>query len=200
MTVKKKRRKSKRNSSRKSRQYTSSNCPGNHGLKAFATLKNGLGCNKCDNNFIKGTVMYVCRKCNFDLCLNCYRNVKNQSKRCAVQTAYNEILKLFQEFKIHHVKEVSGTRIIRICCRSFAQLKDIPCAMKIIFPKKLVAEIGMPLKYEYKFKTMVMHLKLIDGSSKNEIYDFFTRRSCDYFLTLVNSPETQMAANSPCQM
>jgi len=110
-----------------------------------------------------------------------------QSKRSAVRIAHNELLKLFQEFNITHVNEVSGAALIRICCRTFDQLQDISSATKIILQKNLITKIGMPTKHNYKFKTLVLYLKPIDVASSIEIYNLLLQRSCDYLVTLVNS-------------
>lgn len=123
------------------------------------------------------------------------RNAK-PSKRSAVRTAYYELLKLFQQFNIPHMQEVSGIVLVRICCRTFDQLNDIASATKIIFGRDIISEIGMPLEHNYKFKTLVLYLKPIDESSSNQIYDFFTQRNCNYNVLLVNSSQSPTRKNS----
>ena len=45
-------------------------CPGDHALKSLK-IPNHCQCDKCGKNLPKGSTMYGCRICNFDLCPNC---------------------------------------------------------------------------------------------------------------------------------
>jgi hypothetical protein len=113
------------------------------------------------------------------------------SKRCAVRTAYDGLLKVFQEYKFHHTKRVSGVALVRVCCRTFDQLEDVSSATEMVFQKNLIAEIGMPLEHSYRMKTLVMYLKPVDAQSSIEIYNIFNQRTCAYRLLLVNPPKSQ---------
>lgn len=117
------------------------------------------------------------------------------TKRSAVRIAYNRLLKLFQEFNIDHVKTTSGDGLIRICCRTFEQLADIPSLIKIIFQKNLIVEIGMPIKHSFKMKTLVMHLKPVDLKSRIEIHNIFDQAFCQYNVLLLN-PHSK--SSTPC--
>merc|ERR1712233_294730 len=48
------------------------NCPGRHGLARFVTQLKGYGCDICKARFPSGTVLYGCRKCDYDACRRCY--------------------------------------------------------------------------------------------------------------------------------
>merc|ERR1712130_36169 len=50
------------------------NCAGKHGLVKFPTPQDGWYCSKCDYEFPKGTMLYGCRKCDYDLCAKCNGN------------------------------------------------------------------------------------------------------------------------------
>eukprot|EP01083_Nonionella_stella_P170556 580666_1 len=47
------------------------NCPGKHGLKKFETENDGFGCDLCSKKVSRGTPLFGCRECNFDVCLDC---------------------------------------------------------------------------------------------------------------------------------
>jgi hypothetical protein len=56
------------------------NCPGKHGLKEFATPKNGShSCDICQQWLDANSKMFGCRSCNFDLCQNCYSKPNPQN-------------------------------------------------------------------------------------------------------------------------
>eukprot|EP01084_Bolivina_argentea_P209784 357258_1 len=46
-------------------------CPGKHGLAKFKTEESGYGCSVCnDYGFRKGTLLYGCRECDYDVCVD----------------------------------------------------------------------------------------------------------------------------------
>eukprot|EP01083_Nonionella_stella_P268368 907200_1 len=47
------------------------NCPGKHGMTIYVTELDGLGCDLCKNKVNKGTKLYGCRLCNYDVCTIC---------------------------------------------------------------------------------------------------------------------------------
>jgi len=51
--------------------FSTPDCPGSHGLQKFETYCR-FRCNACDGHFPKGTTMYGCRACDWDLCQSCY--------------------------------------------------------------------------------------------------------------------------------
>ena len=52
----------------------STDCPGHHGLTGFYTPGDGFGCDACGEILAQDSVMFGCRKCNYDLCANCVMN------------------------------------------------------------------------------------------------------------------------------
>lgn len=63
------------------RIFESTNCPEKHGLKSFKTLTDSFECNECGNKLEKGTTMNGCRKCDFDLCTDCSKNVRPENPK-----------------------------------------------------------------------------------------------------------------------
>lgn len=61
--------------------FEGTNCPGKHGLKSFKTLTDSFECNECGNKLGKGTTMNGCRKCDFDLCTDCSKNVRPENPK-----------------------------------------------------------------------------------------------------------------------
>jgi len=49
------------------------NCPWKHGLKQFTTTKRKF-CNVCDVSLRIGSTTYGCRKCNWDVCSDCWHS------------------------------------------------------------------------------------------------------------------------------
>lgn len=47
-------------------------CPGKHRLVAWKTPNNAYTCNHCGVQNSKGTTLYGCQKCNYDLCEYCF--------------------------------------------------------------------------------------------------------------------------------
>jgi len=52
--------------------YMKTNCPGYHGLKSQETTSHGWQCDGCKKYLEKYTIVYGCRKCDYDLCESCY--------------------------------------------------------------------------------------------------------------------------------
>ena len=47
------------------------NCPGQHGLTRFSTPRSSFRCDVCKKGFPTGTMLYGCRRCNYDVCQSC---------------------------------------------------------------------------------------------------------------------------------
>lgn len=48
------------------------NCPGQHGLVQFATIRSDFACNVCHRLVTRGDYMWGCRACDFDVCGRCH--------------------------------------------------------------------------------------------------------------------------------
>jgi hypothetical protein len=97
-----------------------------------------------------------------------------------VKNSYYALRKVLHEFNIPCVKRVSGTGIIRICCRTFEQLDNITLIMKQLLEVNLIKEIGMPLEYAYKMTSMVLFLKPVDAMSTLKLNHVFEQCSFKY--------------------
>jgi hypothetical protein len=117
-------------------------------------------------------------------------------KRNAVRDTYNKLLELFGKFHVTHEKRVFGKELIRICCRTFEQLRDIDSRMKIILEANLVAEIGLPIEYKYKMKTLVIYIKPIDTKSKIKIRDVFKNSTVAYPIVQKQTPTSNNSDES----
>jgi len=102
------------------------------------------------------------------------------NKRMTVKNSYYALREVFHEFNIPCVKRVSGTGIIRICCRTFEQLDNITLIMKQLLEVNLIKEIGMPLEYAYKMTSMVLFLKPVDAMSTLKLNHVFEQCSFKY--------------------
>ena len=47
-------------------------CPLGHGLETFTTEVHHYSCSKCETLFMAGTKLHGCRRCDFDICDECY--------------------------------------------------------------------------------------------------------------------------------
>ncbi len=62
--------------------YSYETCSGNHGLKLIkikqSTDKLLQNCNKCHRIFKINKSLFMCKKCKYSLCLDCYQPLKSQ--------------------------------------------------------------------------------------------------------------------------
>lgn len=107
-------------------------------------------------------------------------------KRLAVHSAYYSLREIFHEFNIPCVKRTFGTGIVRICCRSLIQLDNITLIMKELLEGDLIEEIGMPLEYAYKMKTLVLFIKPTDFASTEKLAELFENSSFHYHHIVIN--------------
>jgi len=114
-----------------------------------------------------------------------------QLKRDCVRKAHYHITKSLQHFKIPQVKTSSGLRIVRICCRTPAQLQNIVPLLSQLMKQKLVVEIGMPLKYEYKMKSLVLFIKPTNIITSMQIELFLKKSVFNYHVSVkdIKPPE-----------
>jgi len=108
------------------------------------------------------------------------RKGRFKHKRNAVENAYSSFRQILKEFNIPCVKKTFGPGIVRVCCRSVVQLENITLIMKDILKQHLIEEIGMPLEYSYKMKSIVLFMKPTDKESSMEIDRIFQNCSFEY--------------------
>jgi hypothetical protein len=101
-------------------------------------------------------------------------------KRIAVEKAHNSISQLLEHYYIPQVKKVFGTGIIRVCCRTVPQLDNIPLILHELIKFHLIEEIGMPLEYSYKMKSLVLFLKPRSEPASSKLDRVFQRCTFAY--------------------
>jgi len=113
-------------------------------------------------------------------------------KRNAVKRAYSSFCQLLKEFNIPCVKTTFGLGIVRVCCRSVVQLDNITPIMKVLVEAHLIEEVGMPLEYSYKMKSLVLFLKPTDMEASMHLDQVFEICSFEYhhLVTDVKHPTT----------
>jgi len=74
--------------------------------------------------------------------------------------AHTCVSRLLRQTKVHHVCKTEGKDVVRICSRTIAQLQSIHTILKELIQHNYIEEIGMPLDYSYKFKSLVLFIKL----------------------------------------
>lgn len=47
-------------------------CPAGHTMRIFETDQDGWSCSRCQSTKLRGSQMYGCRQCNYDLCISCH--------------------------------------------------------------------------------------------------------------------------------
>jgi hypothetical protein len=115
-------------------------------------------------------------------------------KRNAVRKAYNKIRKVSAEFEVRCVKKAFGKGIVRICCRTIQHLDNIAVILEELMKVDFIMEIGMPLEYSYKLKTLVLFIKPKHYSLRNSIAQVFQKCTVDYPLFLVDEEDSSVAA------
>jgi len=109
------------------------------------------------------------------------------NKRIAVKNSYSSLRKVCDQFNIPCVKKTLGIGIIRICCRTLEQLDNITLIVKELLKEHLIEEIGMPLEYTYKMKSLVIFLKPADILSSKKIDYVFQQCVIKYHYVKVDA-------------
>lgn len=75
------------------RRNNLTNCPKNHTLHTWnvsSAPNSTWWCSNCDRKVKKGAILHGCKRCNFDLCNNCYDNPQIQQMETYFQNVLNE--------------------------------------------------------------------------------------------------------------
>jgi len=99
-------------------------------------------------------------------------------RRTAVKNANASLHKLLRGFNVPAVQKTFGTQIVRVCCRTVVQLENISLIMKELLISDLIQEVGMPLQYSYKMKTLVLFIKPVNVESTIRLNHVF--RECSF--------------------
>lgn len=101
-------------------------------------------------------------------------------KKNAVKSACVAVHKLSRELNIPVVKKAFGKGIVRVCVRTMVQLNEIPQIVKELIKFNLIQEIGMPLEFSYKMKSLLLFVKPVDLKSSMEICHVLKASSFQY--------------------
>lgn len=105
-------------------------------------------------------------------------------KRDCVRIAHYQITKSLRHFTIPQVSNSTGHRIVRVCCRTTEQLQNIVPLLSQLMKKKIVLEVGMPLIYEHKMKSLVLFIKPTNVASSMEIEAILKRSEHGYHVSV----------------
>jgi len=94
-------------------------------------------------------------------------------KRALVKNTYYSLREIFEEFNIPCVEKTFGIGIVRISVRNRDQIENINSIMKELLELFLIDEIGMPMEYAEKFRSLVLFLRPVDIESTNKIHQVF---------------------------
>jgi hypothetical protein len=115
-------------------------------------------------------------------------------KRIAVHNAYNNVREVSAEFKVPCVKKTFGKEIVRVCCRTIKQLDTIAVILKHLMKVDFIIEIGMPLEYSYKMKTLVLFIKPKNKKISKSIKNVFEKFTVHYPASIVETVHPAVAA------
>lgn len=105
-------------------------------------------------------------------------------KRISVQYAHVSILKLLRENKIRYIEKTHGKGVVRICSRTIAQLQNCSLIMGKLIDEDLVKEIGMPITYAYKMKSLVLFIKPKHLDATDKIERAFRESELGFHITV----------------
>jgi hypothetical protein len=113
-------------------------------------------------------------------------------KRIAVCNAHNKIHDLCTEFKVPLVQKTFGTIMVRVLCRTIPQLDNIGTILEELMRDGFIMEIGMPLVYAYKMKSLVIFIKPKPNNKEraNSIEKVIQKCKVDYstFILVSDNP------------
>jgi len=121
-------------------------------------------------------------------------NPSMSTKKKTVKNAYGCLRKILREFNVPVVKKTFGNKIVRVCCRTIAQLENISRMMKELLLSDLIQEVGMPLEYTYKMKTLVIFIKPVNVVSRMKLTYVFEECSLKYNNVAIDVESPTIAA------
>jgi hypothetical protein len=117
-------------------------------------------------------------------------------KRISVQYAHVSVSRLLQQHKIRYIRKTHGKGVVRICSRTVTQLQHTAIIVAKIIDENLIEEIGMPLDYAYKMKSLVLFIKPVDKDATRKIEKKFRNSGLKFHITVfdVKNPYVQKKA------
>jgi len=115
-------------------------------------------------------------------------------KRDAVRKAYNNVRKIASKFNVPCVKKTFGEEIVRVCCRTIEQLDNIGSILEELMKVDFVMEIGMPLEYVYKMKSLVLFIKPKHKFLRKSLEHAFEESNLEYSCITIEVKYPSVAA------
>jgi hypothetical protein len=116
-------------------------------------------------------------------------------KRIAVHNAYDKVREVAAEFKVPCVKKTFGNSIVRVSCRTIQQLDNIGSILEKLMTVDFIMEIGMPLEYSYKMKSLVLFIKPKNEPISNSIENVFQKCKFCYRHFIIEVEHPSVAAD-----
>jgi len=116
-------------------------------------------------------------------------------KRISVESSHASLRKILSEYNIPLVKKTFGTKIVRVCCRTIDQIKNIPLIIKELIQCNLIKEIGMPLEYAYKMKSLLLFLKPVNVQLHKKLDHVFEEHPLKFYHLVIDVEYSTVAAN-----
>jgi len=112
-------------------------------------------------------------------------------KRISVQYAHISVSQLLQNRSIRCIQKTHGKGVVRVCSRTVSQLQNTAIILEKLIDENLIDEIGMPLDYAYKMKSLVLFIKPKDTNATEKIEMKFRSSGLNYHLTIFDVKSVQ---------
>jgi CRISPR/Cas system-associated protein endoribonuclease Cas2 len=109
-----------------------------------------------------------------------------KSKRISVKKAHSSLRQILKAFNTPCLKDIFGSGIVRVCCRSVVQLDNIAFIMQTLLELCLIKEVRMPLEYSYKMRSLVIFLKPVNYKSGKKLIQVFRKSSFKYHQNVID--------------
>jgi hypothetical protein len=116
-------------------------------------------------------------------------------KRKAVEKAHRVITNILKTNEIPQIAKTFGLGIVRVCCRTLKQLDNIGLILTKMVKFGLIQEVGMPLTYIYKMKTLVLFIKPTSPDATSKVESVFNACSFGYHHVVMEVHYPTRAAN-----
>jgi len=114
----------------------------------------------------------------------------------AVHKAYDKVRQVAAEFHVPCVKKTFGATIVRVSCRTIPQLDRIGSILEELMTFDFIMEIGIPLEYSYKMKSLVLSIKAKNKHISNSIENVFKKsKLCYHHFTIEVKRPSDAAEN-----
>lgn len=105
-------------------------------------------------------------------------------KRITVHYAHTSVSQLMITHGVRLIQKTHGKGVVRICARTVPQLRNTATILYPLINENLIEEVGMPLKYAYKMKSLVLFIKPQDQKATEIIESRFRNSGFNYHITV----------------